>query len=114
MSLLITIRDSRVIRLITQSLDLPISGRCEIAYVYPTEIIFTDDDYKDNQCCATIKDVWSTLEVDYFGIPYLSVMHALDIASYKIDLSHKNVEYYCYYNRQGKINYGRYYEPSLD
>lgn len=104
------IENPKVIASIIECLSLPINKKCESVLVDRCEMIFCFDEY-DNYYCRF--PVWSNFCIKWWG-PEFTVMKPHDIGNWEIDCKTGKYRRICYYTREGKIKYGRYYEPSMD
>ena len=109
---MIRIENPKVIAAIIDCLNLPISRRCEVALAEVNEITFILDEFANPQQWVKFP-VWTNFNIKYWG-PEFTVSHYYDIGHWKIDANTGESEYVCCYNTEGKIKYGRYYEPSMD
>ena len=110
--MIIKIENHEVVAAIIDCLNLPINRKCDGAIVRDNEIIFLYDCYEYNTAFCRFP-IWSNMEVKYWG-PVFSVMPPYSIGHYEIDLKTGKSRWICCYNREGRIKYGRYYEPSMD
>lgn len=103
-----------VIEAIIDCLNLPISKKCDTVLIERNSLTFITDLYVDDyKQVATIYDVSCHIEMPWWGTQ-LHISHHNDIGEYIISLRDYKCKYRCYYNEQGKIKYGRYYEPQFD
>lgn len=109
---MIRITNPKVVAAIIDCLSLPVSKKCELALLEKTEIIFIDDEFAHPQHICRF-DIWSNISIEWWGARF-TVMHPMDIGCWEIDCKTGESRYICYYNEEGKIKYGRYYEPSMD
>lgn len=106
------IENPRVVAAIIDCLNLPVSRKCEAAIISGGDIIFLMDAFtSDTEICRF--PIWTDFEIRWWG-PDFHVMHPHDIGHWEIDCTTGKSKWVCCYNKEGKIKYGRYYEPSMD
>ena len=113
-SIMIEIRNPRVIAAIIDCYNLPISKKCEYA-VFGNEgrLTFIDNEWNTQQTVCSVKGIWAEFEIKYFG-PKFTVWRHMDIGHWEIDCTTGKARWICCYSTEGKIKFGRYYEPSMD
>lgn len=111
---MIEIRNPRVIAAIIDCYNLPISKKCRYAvFGDKGKLTFIDDEWNTPQTICSVQGFWAKFEIRYFG-PEFTVWRHGDIGNWEIDCTTGKSRWICCYNREGKIKYGRYYEPSMD
>lgn len=111
---MIEIRNSRVIAAIIDCYNLPINKKCEYAvFGRKGRLTFVYDEYDNPQISCSIQGIWAKFEIDWWG-PKFTVWRHMDIGHWEIDCTTGKSRWVCCYNKEGKIKYGRYYEPSMD
>lgn len=108
------IENSKVIAAIIDCLDLPVSKACDVAYLDDrhNEITFVYDEWDHPEIYCRCH-IWTNFNIKWWGAEFY-VMHPHDIGHWEIDCKTGNYRRVCCYNSKGKIQYGRYYEPSMD
>lgn len=110
---MIQIRNPRVIVAIIECYNLSISKKCKCIVVDRGLMTFIYDEYENPQITCTIKDISASFEIAWWG-PLFTTHRVGDIGHFEIDCTTGKYRWVCCYNTEGKIKYGRYYEPSMD
>lgn len=102
-----------ILAAIIRCLNLPISQKVEYGIIYSDHILFMVDQWDNSDIYCTQHNIWCSVEIRWYGA-ILIISHSHDIGHYEIDLKTAQTHRVCGMNEQGKIKYGRYYEPSMD
>ena len=110
---MIQIRNQRVIAAIIECYNLPINKKCECIVADRDWMTFIYDEYEHPQTTCTVRGISTHFEIAWWGSLF-ATHRTGDIGHWEIDCTTGESRWVCCYNREGKIKYGRYYEPSMD
>ena len=111
--MIMRIENPRVVAAIIDCYNLPISKRCEFALVWDRGITFMVDECDNQRHSCTFTELSLDVEIRWWGPTFNFYMRG-DIGHWQIDATTGEAEYVCGYTREGRLKYGRYYEPQMD